>query len=249
MQDFGIIYCARNIINNKRYIGQTTQKLSNRIKGHKYDAKNKDRGKTYFYKAIRKYGFNFFEWKILEKNIKINELNEKETYWIKHYDTVNNGYNCMYFDEYDRKIVSKETRKKQSLIRLGKKLSKETCKKMSDSKKGTILGNKNPMKRKEVREKVAMKKIGKKMPKESREKLSKSLKEYYKKVKEKGLFMGFKTFHVYSPCGIKYIIKDGLKKFCKEQNLSYSSMRKLVGNLLKINNHQGWRIYLCKTSL
>ena len=43
--------------------------------------------------AIKKYGKDAFTFEILEECIP-EQLNERESYWIKYYDTVNNGYNC-----------------------------------------------------------------------------------------------------------------------------------------------------------
>ena len=39
----GIIYCAENKVNQKRYIGQTINSFKARIKGHEYDAFGKKR--------------------------------------------------------------------------------------------------------------------------------------------------------------------------------------------------------------
>ena len=43
--------------------------------------------------AIEKYGKDAFTFEIIEE-CTLEELNEKEQYWIKYYDTKNNGYNC-----------------------------------------------------------------------------------------------------------------------------------------------------------
>lgn len=58
----GIIYLARCKENEKGYVGQTVN-FKRRIKGHKVDAEN---GSTnIFHRAIRKYGWDSFEWTIL----------------------------------------------------------------------------------------------------------------------------------------------------------------------------------------
>ena len=44
------------------------------------------------YRAIRKYGVENFIFEVIEE-CKIEELNQKEEYWIKKYDTFFNGYN------------------------------------------------------------------------------------------------------------------------------------------------------------
>ena len=88
-----IIYLATNILNNKKYIGITTKTLEHRMKIHKKDSVNKN---TYFYRAIRKYGFENFKWEVIDTANTIDELHEKEKYYIALYDTFDNknkGYN------------------------------------------------------------------------------------------------------------------------------------------------------------
>lgn len=90
-----IIYCATNKVNNKKYVGQTINSLEERIKGHLTFARlNKD-GCRLFWRAIRKYGSESFEWSVLFETENIDELNYMESYYIKKYDTTNplNGYN------------------------------------------------------------------------------------------------------------------------------------------------------------
>ena len=85
----GIIYMHRNKINNKVYIGQTIQSCQSRWKhnGNGYKTQNK------FYSAIQKYGWDNFEHIILEENLTLEELNERESYWIHFYNSIENGYN------------------------------------------------------------------------------------------------------------------------------------------------------------
>lgn len=89
---YGIIYCALNTTNDKRYIGQTIRELNRRKKEHLYQAKN---GSNFaFHQAIRKYGEDIFEWSIIDVANNQEELDEKELYWIDYYDTYNlGGYN------------------------------------------------------------------------------------------------------------------------------------------------------------
>lgn len=84
------IYKITNKINNKVYIGQTIHSIESRWKRHQYDAFKKD---THFARAIRKYGAeNFIVEQIDIANSK-EELNEKEIYWIKYYNSTIDGYN------------------------------------------------------------------------------------------------------------------------------------------------------------
>ena len=90
----GIIYICINLYNGKRYIGQTIQKFENRKKNHIQDALNKN-SQLYFHKALRKFGVENFIWNVLENNIAIENLNDKEQFYIQKYNTNdrNNGYN------------------------------------------------------------------------------------------------------------------------------------------------------------
>ena len=76
----GIIYKSTNLINNKIYIGYTTQQFKKRIQGHNY-------GKSYFSKALKKYGKDNFKWEIIESEIPYELLGERETYYIKQFQS------------------------------------------------------------------------------------------------------------------------------------------------------------------
>jgi group I intron endonuclease len=87
------IYKITNNINQHGYIGQS-KNIKKRWDAHKRTAFNKT-DHSYnnpLYKAIRKYGIDNFTFEIIEECL-ISELNEKEKYWIKYYNTFFNGYN------------------------------------------------------------------------------------------------------------------------------------------------------------
>lgn len=87
------IYKIVNKINKKVYVGQNVN-IENRWNNHKtnYLNKNSKDYNTKFYKALRKYGIENFEFKIIEQCNK-NELDKKEIYWINFYDSFKQGYN------------------------------------------------------------------------------------------------------------------------------------------------------------
>lgn len=87
----GLIYKITNKVNNKSYIGQTTQTLEKRWKKHLSQLNDN----TYFHRAIKKYGANNFLKEILEDNIFNEKLDEREIYWIAKEGTYidNGGYN------------------------------------------------------------------------------------------------------------------------------------------------------------
>lgn len=85
------IYKITNKINNLSYIGQSTQ-IEQRFREHKksynwYREKNKK-----LYKDILEYGINNFSFEILEE-CSIEELNDREQYYIKYYNTYPDQYN------------------------------------------------------------------------------------------------------------------------------------------------------------
>lgn len=92
MTNYGRIYIIKNSVNNKVYVGQTKVSLKLRFQNHLSAARN---GKDYIIgKAIRKYGEDKFYIELLEECC-IEELNDREKYWIDYFNSTNNrfGYN------------------------------------------------------------------------------------------------------------------------------------------------------------
>lgn len=87
------IYKIENLINNKKYIGQSID-IETRWKHHQQAAYNKNsKGYEYpLYRAIRKYGIENFKFNIIEE-CELNQLNTREIYWISYYDSFFKGYN------------------------------------------------------------------------------------------------------------------------------------------------------------
>lgn len=87
------IYKITNQISGHAYIGQSVD-IEERFRQHikrAYDSK-KEYNKV-LYAAIRLYGTNNFTFEILEEIVNIEELNDREIYWIAYYNTYNDGYN------------------------------------------------------------------------------------------------------------------------------------------------------------
>lgn len=84
------MYCATSP-SQKCYIGITRTSIKQRQASHKCQAKIGK--KTKFYDAIRKYGIEKFDWKILKEVDTIEELLYWEKYFISKLTTINNGYN------------------------------------------------------------------------------------------------------------------------------------------------------------
>lgn len=89
----GYIYKVTNTVNGKMYIGQTKRTIDLRWKQHIYNSfKDSPFDKGPFHLAIKKYGAEAFVVEEVEK-CKNEDLNKRETFWIKHFDTFHNGYN------------------------------------------------------------------------------------------------------------------------------------------------------------
>jgi len=160
----GVIYIIKNLINGKIYIGQT-RNFKERCHSHKY---NKD-SKMIISKAIKKYGFDNFKISIIESNLDIEFLDEKEKFYIKKYNSQNKniGYNLdpggcknKILSEEHKNNISLGVKKAISLMgehpNKGKKRSDEHKKKLSEINSG----NKNPnfngkLMTKEVRKKIS----------------------------------------------------------------------------------------------
>lgn len=83
---------------NKNYIGQTKKKIEYRANhGEAY------KGCPAFYKAIQKYGWKWFEnhCEILAKDLSKKEADRLERYYIKYYNSQNNGYNIQSGGEFN----------------------------------------------------------------------------------------------------------------------------------------------------
>jgi len=147
-----IIYKATNKLNGKIYIGQTSKTLKYRKLSHK--ARVRFGSSYHFHNAIRKYGFEIFEWKILKKGIKNkDELDKLEIEYIKKFNSIKNGYNISTGggggDTLTNHPNKKEILKKMSDKQKGKVMNKSTkkkwYKKMYIDNPNRFKGKNNPM--------------------------------------------------------------------------------------------------------
>jgi group I intron endonuclease len=86
-----VIYLITNVANGKKYVGQTLQVATKRWQRHHHLAATGS--KTALHNAIRKYGYDAFEFSIIE-TCSLESVNECECYWIAQLDTMApTGYN------------------------------------------------------------------------------------------------------------------------------------------------------------
>lgn len=120
------VYCIENLINHKKYIGQSGD-IKSRWRSHKSELRRGIHGNDYLQKAWNKYGEDNFRFYILEE-CTIDITDDRERYYIAVYDTTNRdcGYNL------------------ESGGHMCKTLSDSTKRKISENH-ASVSGENNPM--------------------------------------------------------------------------------------------------------
>lgn len=148
----GIIYKWTNKVNNKCYIGKTTNEYK-----RKWEHLHDRRYKSAFHDALDKYGVEQFNYEVLvslssNDYEKINNvLNHLERFYIKKYNSSDRdcGYNLTdggdgligrfgVLNPFYGKHHTEETKLKQSKLMSGRKQSEETIKKKNESLKKVV---------------------------------------------------------------------------------------------------------------
>lgn len=105
----GYIYCFKNLLNNKVYIGKTINDPQRRYYQHTAGQINDG---TVFHNAMKKYGKENFLFYVIGK-FPISQLNEKETFYIKKFNSHWRdgwGYNMSYGGENSPDVQEKPIR-------------------------------------------------------------------------------------------------------------------------------------------
>lgn len=157
-----IIYKITNLINNKVYIGQTTRTLAKRWKSHcAKDNSNRPVGN-----AVLKYGLDNFKVEEIENCLTIEQLNDRESYWISYYNSTDKklGYNLC--SGGNNKVMSEETIEKIRVKALARKSTISAANRDAINK--VVRGSKMPD---HVREALRNANVGKKLSTEQIEKM------------------------------------------------------------------------------
>jgi len=89
-----LIYKISNIVNDKVYIGQTVQKLSDRWSDHIRPCKGQHKNRSAIASAIRKYGIDKFKIEQIDSAGTFESLSILEIHYIKKFNSLSpNGYN------------------------------------------------------------------------------------------------------------------------------------------------------------
>lgn len=126
------VYCHKNRLNNKRYIGITCQNPQSRWRNGKGYINN-----DYFYRSIQKYGWDNFEHIILHEKLTKEKAELLEIKIISEYKTTNPnfGYNIERGGNSTEKFTN-EIKQKISNSLKGHVCSEETRRKISEANKG-----------------------------------------------------------------------------------------------------------------
>ena len=136
------IYCIKNKIDDKRYVGQAKD-FDKRIYYHRWNWAKEIYKETSgenrpLWNAIKKYGEENFDIFMLQECEK-EKLNSLETFYIKEFKSLisENGYNIL-SDGFSREGIhhSQKTKNKISVANKGKKRTQETKKRMSKARMG-----------------------------------------------------------------------------------------------------------------
>ena len=226
-KEYMIIYQATNKINGKYYIGKTIRTLKERKWRHYYDTFKKE-SQCYFHRAIRKYGKENFEWKVICKCNNEKELNETEIYYIKKLNSSEeNGYNLTQggdgfaSGDLNHNRINPMFGERNPFY--GKHHTEETKKILREQRIGKNMGDENSM----IIHNIDFN--GNKNP-------------FYDKhhtEKSKNQISNTKSnmWCIITPSGKEFTFR-GLSRFCKENKLNYSGVKGAVRNKRKYKD--GW---------
>lgn len=136
------IYGIRNLINGKIYVGKTGMNFGDRWDSHRSLLNNGKHDNPHLQNAWNKYGQDNFEFIVIE-DCSIEELDDKEKYYIKIYKDLNLAYNIHdggnegnNLGKHLSEEIKRKIGEKNRINNIGKKHSDETKKKMSQAHQG-----------------------------------------------------------------------------------------------------------------
>jgi len=214
------IYEIRNLVNNKRYIGQSSQKDRQRLWEHKTYLKKGTHQNLHLQRAWNRYGEENFVMNILQECSSLDELNKLETHYVNLYQSLDRRFGYNIRGPGDNKFMPKETRLRVSQSKLGVSVhTPESIEKIRQSSKNRVHSQ------------------------ESRKKRSEKLKGYTWSVEIRDQWAKSHRKTPYpilvSPDGQHYEVVN-LTRFAKEHGLVQQSLSRLVNK--QLTQHKGWTI-------
>lgn len=89
------IYCIHNLKTNKNYIGQTNEGFFKRFNRHAGALKKGTHFNKHLQRAFNLYGTDSFIFYVVKKLESPDEIDEAEKYFIREFNSINNGYNIL----------------------------------------------------------------------------------------------------------------------------------------------------------
>jgi len=174
----------------KQYVGQTMSPFTDRKSQHLSLVRNGTG--SYLHNAIKKHGPEKFTWEILDYCQTIDEMNEREQFWIRKlnalcpngYNLTTGGMNSIPCEETRRKISEAKSGPKHPMY--GKTRSPKTRRKISEALSGPKNPNYGKSKSPKTRRKISEANTGKKRPPETKERMRKRLIKDWAEGKFKG---------------------------------------------------------------
>ncbi len=211
------IYKATNKSTGKSYIGFTNN-IERRKRRHKYDAFS-NFGNTYFQRALRKYGWDSFEWELLfGSKDKKYLLKEAEPLFIKIFNTKESGYNLT--EGGDGIVGYKHTIKSIEKIRKANTKSHRT----PEFRKAASIRNKISHSTKSFKQKMSQ--ISSNISEETRKLRANAAKRQWSNPNK--IPKTRKSYLIRFPNGSEKMI-SGLRKFCRTFEVPYPGI---------LQNHQ-----------
>lgn len=214
------VYEIRNVVNNKRYIGQSSQKDKQRLWEHKTHLKKGNHQNRHLQRAWNKYGEDNFEISILEECSSLEKLNQLETHYVNLYKTLDRKFGYNIRGPGDNKFMTEETKQRVSKSKRGVSIhTPESIEKIRQFSKNRI------------------------HTKESRDKRSQKLKGHVWSIEVRDQWAQSHRKTPYpmlvSPDGIVHDVVN-LTRFAKEHKLVQQSLSRLVNK--QLTQHKGWTI-------
>lgn len=141
------IYLIQNNKNNKVYVGKTVQTIEKRWQIHLKDCKREKIKNRPLYLAMNFWGSTNFSIKQIEE-CSTEQLNEREIYWIKYYNSYEDGYNATIGGDgksyIDYKLVVETYLKLKNMKETADllKISRDTVSYILKNEKSTIFNSK-----------------------------------------------------------------------------------------------------------
>ena len=154
-----IIYLIKNLNNSKVYVGQSTGKFEARRKRHINDLIKQKHCNAHMQCSWNR--GDVFEWHIIDYAVTHEDLNIREKFWIKFYNSYNKdfGYNKTFGGDAGRLTPESIAKMSNSLKgrvgpNKGKQFSEESRRKMSLAAMGRVSPNKGKQFSDEFKQKV-----------------------------------------------------------------------------------------------